>query len=394
MKPSGYNQMERPSDHDVVAPPHRYRGSRSNSLLGVFLVVASAYFARQILLPIAIAILLAFLLAPLSNRLEKIHLGRTASSLVAVLTGLFVIGALAWCLVIQLGKFGNELPQYQENIHTKLRQLGMADGGHISRLENSLQEFRKDLTPTNVPAGTNSAQLKSEPTPEPKAVPVVIRNPNSSPLEIIRNLMGSFLNVLTEVFLVTVFCFFMLLGRDDLRARVLRITGSKNARVTKHVLSDTAHRLSRFLLMQLMVNLSFGITVGLGLWWIGIPNPLLWGIMGSLLRYIPYAGPWIAASLPFAVAFAVSSTWTTPMLVLAVFGVVEILTSNFLEPFLYGNSTGITPLAVLLAAVFWTWLWGPAGLLLSMPLTVCLLSLAKHVPQLELLDQLFSKTEH
>jgi len=345
-------------------------------------------------MPIAVAILLAFLLAPLANRLEMMRLGRTISAVVAVLVGIFAITMLAWCLMIQFGKFGNELPKYQQNIHVKLRQLGMADGGHISRLENSLQEFRKDLTPTNSPPGTNADQLKNENPTDQKAVPVVIRSPNSSPLQIIRNVMGSFLNVLTTLFLVTVFCIFMLMGRDDLRDRLLRIVGSRNAKLTNHVLSDTAHRLSRYLLMQLVVNLMYGIPIGLGLWWIGIPNPLLWGILASLFRYIPYAGPWIAASLPFTVAFAVSPDWVKPALVLAVFAVVEILTANFVEPFVYGNSTGITPLAVLLAAVFWAWLWGPTGLLLSMPLTVCLISLAKHVPQLELLDQLFAETKH
>jgi predicted PurR-regulated permease PerM len=143
--------------------------------------------------------------------------------------------------------------------------------------------------------------------------------------------------------------------------------------------------------MQFFVNLTYGIPVALGLWCIGIPNPWLWGLVASLFRYIPYAGPWIAASLPFAVGFAVGFNWAKPALVLALFGVLEIFTANFLEPFLYGNSTGITPLAVLLAAVFWTWLWGPVGLLLSMPLTVCLISIAKHVPQLALLDQLFAE---
>ena len=375
--------MSTASDHNA----------KSISLLTCFLVLASAYFAREVLMPIVVAVLLAFLLAPLANEFEKMRLGRTASAVVAVLIGICVIGVLAWFLMVQFGKFGNELPKYEQNIHAKLRALGMADGGHISRIENSLQDFRKDLTPTNAPSATNSTQVQNGNPAEQKAVPVEIRPPNSSILQVVRNLMGSFLSVLATIFLVTVFCIFMLAGRDDLRTRLLKIVGSQNAKLTNHVLRDTAHRLSRYLLMQLVVNLTYGIPIGLGLWCIGIPNPLLWGIMASLFRYIPYAGPWIAASLPFAVGFAVSSDWAKPALVLALFGVVEILTANFLEPFLYGNSAGFTPLAVLLAAVFWTWLWGPVGLLLSMPLTVCLISIAKHVPQLELLDQLFAETK-
>ena len=365
--------------------------SKSISLLSILLVIASAYLARDVLMPIAVAILFAFLLAPLTKGLERMRLGRTASAVVAVLAGIGVVSLLAWCLLVQFGKLGNELPKYEQNIHTKLRHLGMADGGDINRLEKSIQDFRKDLTPTNSSPGTNFIRSGENATDQ-KAIPVEIRPPNSSVLQVVRNLMGSFLSVLTTTFLVTMFCIFMLAGRDDLRARLLRIVGTQNASLTNQVLRDTARRLSRFLLMQLFVNFTYGIPLGLGLWCIGIPNPWFWGMTASLFRYIPYAGPWIAASLPFAVEFAVSSDWAKPVLILLLFGAVEIFTANFLEPFLYGNSTGITPLAVLLAAVFWTWLWGPVGLLLSMPLTVCLISLAKHVPQLELLDQLFGKT--
>jgi predicted PurR-regulated permease PerM len=365
--------------------------SKNGSLLGVFLAIAAAYFAREVLMPIAVAILFAFLLAPLANWLERMRLGRTAAALVAVFLGILVVSSLAYCLSVQFGEFGNQLPDYEQNIHIKLRQLGVADGGHIHQITKSLQEFRKDLTPTNAVSSTNSNQQKAANPPDQKAVPVEIRTPESSPFQVIRNVMGPFLNVLAKIFLVIVFCIFILSGRDDLRARLIRIAGPQNAKLTNQVLRDTAHRLSRYLLMQFVVNLTYAVPIGLGLWSIGIPNPFLWGMMAALLRYIPYAGPWIAALLPFAVGFAIGSDWTKPMLVLALFGVVEILTANFLEPFLYGNSTGITPLAVLVAAVFWTWLWGPAGLLLSMPLTVCLISIAKYVPQLELLDELFAE---
>jgi len=390
--PSATGNLEYPRAVERVVSPQADQKSKTSSLLGALLVVASAYFAREVLMPVAVAILLAFLLAPIANWLERLRLGRTTSSVVSVVSGIFVISLLAWCLFVQLGKFASELPKYQQNIHVKLRQLGMADGGHINRLQNSLQEFRKDLTPTNAPAAAISTQAKSGNPADQKAVPVEIRPSNSSLLQVVRNWMGSFLSVLITIFLVTVFCIFMLAGRADLHARLLRIVGSHHARLTNRVLRDTAHRLSRYLLMQLIVNLTYGIPIGLGLWAIGIPNPLLWGLMTSLLRYIPYAGPWIACAMPFAVGFAVSSGWAKPALVLALFGVMEILTANCLEPFVYGNSTGITPLAVLLAAVFWTWLWGPVGLLLSMPLTVCLISVAKYVPQLEWLNLLFAET--
>jgi predicted PurR-regulated permease PerM len=196
-----------------------------------------------------------------------------------------------------------------------------------------------------------------------------------------------------ELFLVVVFCLFILIERDDLRTRLIRIVGSGNVTLTKQLLEEANHRLSRYLVMQLMVNICYGTAVGLGLRFIGIPNPLLWGMMAGLLRYVPYAGPWIAASMPFAVGLAVAQGWGRPLGVLGIFACVELLTANFVEPWLYGHSTGITSLAVLLAAVFWTWLWGAAGLLLSMPLTVCLVSIGRYFPQLELLDQLFSEAQ-
>jgi predicted PurR-regulated permease PerM len=211
-------------------------------------------------------------------------------------------------------------------------------------------------------------------------------------LQLVRNVIGPSLNLMVMMVLVTAFSIFILVGRDDLRARLIRIVGSRNTRITNQMLNDTGQRVGRYLLMQLLVNVCYGIPVGLGLWAIGIPNPLLWGMIAGVFRYIPYAGPWIAAFTPFVVGFAIDSEWSKPVLVLALFGAVEIVTANFVEPWLYGNSTGITPIAVLLAAVFWAWLWGPIGLLLSMPLTVCLVSIARYVPQLEFLDQLFGKT--
>ena len=224
-------------------------------------------------------------------------------------------------------------------------------------------------------------------------MPVEVRDPDSSALKFIQKIIGPSVNFAVTLFLVTVFCIFILVGRDDLRHRLITIVGSRNTKITNQLLNDTSGRLGRYLLMQLIVNVTYGVPISLGLWAIGVPNPLLWGMLSSIFRYIPYAGPWIAASLPLAISFAISTEWSKPLLVLALYGVVEILTANLFEPVLYGNSTGITPLAVLLSAVFWTWVWGPIGLLLSMPLTVCLVSIARYVPQLELLDQLFGETK-
>lgn len=220
-----------------------------------------------------------------------------------------------------------------------------------------------------------------------------MKNGGTSALEVVGKLITPSLKFLVELFLVVVFCLFMLVQRDDLRRRLIRIVGSQNVADTEQLLEEAGCRLSRYLLMQLTVNICYGTTVGLGLWLLGIPNPLLWGMMAGMLRYVPYAGPGIAASMPFAVGLAVGQGWGKPLGVLGIFAFVELLTANFVEPWLYGHSTGITSLAVLLAAVFWTWLWGAAGLLLSMPLTVCLVSIGRYFPQLELLAELFSEAE-
>jgi len=365
---------------------------KGNGLLGVCLSVASLYFAREVLIPIALAVLFAFLLEPLAHYFEKHHLGRVGSALAAVLLSLLILGALSYFVLGQFSALGGELPRYEKNIHDKLRRFQATEGA-LNHAVNSLQDFKKDLTPTNSASSTNNPRGKAASPPEAKVVPVEVRNPESSTLQLVRGLVGPSLNFVVTLFLVTVFCVFTLVGRDDLRARLIRIVGSRNERITDKLLDEMGTRVSRYLLMQLIVNVTYGIPIGFGLWLIGIPNPLFWGMMASLFRYIPYAGPWLAASMPIAVAIAIGSSWSQPVLVLALFAVIEILTANLVEPRLYGNSTGITPLAVLLAAVFWTWVWGPIGLLLSMPLTVCLVSIARYAPQLEILDQLFGETK-
>jgi len=361
---------------------------KNSGLLSVCLLVASLYFAHDVFVPLALAVLLAFLLEPLARRLELCHLGRAVSALTAVLAAIVVAGVLTLAVSHQLGELGAKLPEYKKNIRARLQ----GDGGPITRALKSIQDFRQELVSTNSTSLAASLQGNPESKPEVKPVPVEVRNGDNSPLQILLKLISPSLNVLVKLFLVIVFCIFILVERDDLRARLIRIVGSRNVKLTKKLLEDTGHRLSRYLLMQLVVNVSYGIVIAFGLWFVGIPNPLLWGMIAALFRYIPYAGPWIAASLPFAVGLAVGSGWAKPMMVLGLFAVVEILTANLVEPWLYGHSTGITSLAVLLAAVFWTWLWGPVGLLLSMPLTVCLVSIGRYFPQLELLDQLFGES--
>jgi predicted PurR-regulated permease PerM len=376
---------------------HRIR--RYGGFLPVFLAVAALYFARDIFVPLALAILLAFLLEPLARRLEQCHLGRVVSALAAVSLAVLIAGTMTVVMARQLGELGSQLPQYKANVHEKLRKLRDGDNNIAGRAIKSFDEFRNDLVPTNYLVATNSAvavsSLPANPGtgPEPRPIPVEVRNDGASALQIVGKLISPSLKFLVKLFLVVIFCLFILIERDDLRTRLIRIVGSHNVTLTKQLLEEANHRLSRYLVMQLLVNIGYGTAIGLGLRLTGIPNPLLWGMMAGLLRYVPYAGPWIAASMPFAVGLAVGQGWGLPLMVFGVFAFVELFTANLAEPWLYGHSTGITSLAVLLAAAFWTWLWGPAGLLLSMPLTVCLVSIGRYFPQLELLDELFSEAQ-
>lgn len=379
--------------HPLISTRHQ-TSVRSNKggWITLFIVVAALYLAREILVPIALAILLAFLLQPLAERFERLHLGRVGSVLAAVIVAMILVGALTELVAWQLGDIGKKLPEYEANIHKKLQKIKSQEGIIFGHTVKSIQDFRKDLIPTNSASMTNSADGKTAKQTEVKPVPVEVHDPGTSPVQVIRNLLGPLVNVVTTIFLVTVLCIFILVARDDLRNRIIRIVGSRNTKVTNEVIEDVGRRLSRYLLMQLLTNTGYGVAIGLGLWLIGIPNPLLWGMISALFRYIPYAGPWVAASMPLAIGFAVNAGWSKPFMVLGLFAGMEILTANFIEPWLYGNSTGITALAVLLAAMFWAWVWGPVGLLLSIPLTVCFVSISRYVPQLEFLEQLFGET--
>lgn len=345
------------------------------------------YLAREIFVPLALALLLAFLLEPLARRLELCRLGRTASVLLAILAVAIAGGAVVLVVSKQLSELTANLPQYKINIHKRIQEIRESK---VGRAVTSIQDFQKGLSPvtssvTNFPASAAG--------PGGKPIAVEIRDDNQPVLKFLQPVISPSLSFLVKLLLVAVFCIFMLIGRDDLRARLIRIVGPRHVKLTLGLLVETDSRLSRYLLTQLAVNVSYGIIVGLALWLVGLPNPLLWGISAALFRYIPYVGPWIGASLPFAMALAVDSGWTRPFLVLVIFATLEISTANFAEPWLYGRSAGITAFGVLFAAVFWTWLWGPVGLLLSIPLTVVLASIAKYFPELEIIDKLFGKAD-
>lgn len=343
------------------------------TLAAIAVIIAALYLAKDVLVPLTLAVLLSFLLSPICDWLERRGLGRVPAVLVTALTGFVVLGLVIWTAVVQLTDLAPKLPEYQENIQAKLHSVNDSLSAALSHATHTAQELAQ-LKPAQGPQGT---------TDRPFSVRVISSPP--SPMEVISGMFGTMIGVLGAIGIVIVLVVFFLIRRDDLRDRFIRLVGGGQVTQTTHVLEDAAARVSQYLLMQLIVNACLGASVGLGLFFIGVPNAVLWGIAAAVLRFVPYVGVWIAAVVPLGLSLAISDNWLAPILTVALFVILELAVSNVLEPWLYGKHTGVSPVAVLVAAVVWTWLWGLAGLLLATPLTVCLLVIGKHVPQLSFL---------
>jgi predicted PurR-regulated permease PerM len=361
-----------------VSIEHRSSVSpRSTTLLAVVVVTAVFYFARVVFIPLALAILFTFLLAPLVIRLRRWNFGRVPSVLTVVTLAFVILLLVSGLMSIQLNDLAQRLPEYQDNIRAKLHSIRESSSGLISRFTSTVHEFSEELTPTVPPKSTPG---------EVKPVPVEIRRNAFSPMEAVGGLVGSVIHLFFTASIVVVFVIFMLFQREDLRDRLIRLIGAGQINLTTKALDDAAHRVSRYLLAQLALNVGFGVLAGLGLFFMGVPNPVLWAVLAILLRYVPYLGIWLAAAMPAAISFATNPGWMEPIGIFVLYFGIDLLVLNFVEPMLYGGSTGISPMAILAAAIFWTWLWGPIGLLLSTPLTVCLVVIGCYVPSLEFLS--------
>jgi len=354
------------------------------------IVVAALYFGRDVFVPMALAILLSFALAPSVLLLRRCYFGRVPSVVVVVVLTFTVICGLGALFGNQLAYLAGNLPQYQFNITEKIHSLkGTATtGGVVERASTMFRDLSNEISKPSNDAG--KARVKSPRAPaasaQPQApIPVEIHQPSLAPFELVQDVVGPLLQPLATAGIVVVFLIFFLLQREDLRDRFIRLAGARDLRRTTEALDDAARRLSRYLLMQSMINASFGVWIGTGLWLIGVPNAVLWGILSMLLRFVPYIGAIVAAALPGALALAVDPGWSMLFWVLGLFLVTESITGQIIEPWLYGRSTGLSGLAVVVAAAFWTLLWGPIGLLLSTPLTMCLVVLGRHVERLQFL---------
>lgn len=378
------------------APPPRVGSSvpgRTNSpfdpsklliFITIALVIAGLYFGRIVLIPLALAILLSFVFTPIVARLERWGLARAPAVLLVVAAGFIIIGAIGWTVSGQMIDIAAELPSYEANIQKKIDSLHVSKQGRFGAAVAAVEQLKDALT--GAAKGSHKPGEAATPVPPARAIPVQVVNPLSTSFSEVRSVVGPLLDPLATAGIVIIFTIFMLIKREDLRDRVIRLAGRGRLGMMTTALDDGAQRLSRYLLLQALVNASYGVVVGVALYFIGVPHALLWGVLTALLRYIPYVGILIAACLSIGMALAVSPGWAPALLTLLLFVVLEIAVGNFIEPTLYGSHTGISSLAVLVAAVFWTMLWGPIGLILSTPMTVCVIVLGRHVPQFRFLE--------
>jgi len=350
------------------------------------IVVGVLYFGQPVLMPLSLAVLMSFALAPLVSVLRHLKLGNVTPVLLSLLFAVVIISAVGTFVGSQLAGLAAELPHYQSNLANKIQSVvgSATHNDTFNRLSQTLQNLTDQIAGGTKPGGT-LAQGQTQ-TTEIKPVPVEIHRSSLAPWEIAQTVVGPLLEPLGIVGLVLVFVGFILLQKDDLRDRFVRLVGSHDMQRTTVALDEAASRLARYLFMQTCINAIFGCTVGAGLWLIGIPNAGLWGLMAMLFRFVPYVGIPIAFLFPFCVALAVDPGWSKTVWVMALYGSLEAVTGQVIEPFLYGRSMGLSAVAVVVAAVFWTWLWGPVGLLLSTPLTMCFVVLGRHVESLKFLD--------
>jgi predicted PurR-regulated permease PerM len=358
-------------------------------------VVAALYFGRSVFVPIALATLITFLLSRLVSRMER-WIGRIAAVLVTVIAMFTVFAGASWVIGRQVIDLADKLPDYQANIVAKIRSLKLPAGGPLARLSSSVHVLQNELAaPSPAPSTdrTRGDSLTRTASPVASPIPVKIIEGRSAIPQLMQETLSAILSPLGTAALVLLLVIFMLLKREDLRGRLIRLVGQGRISTTTRAMEDAGRRVSRYLSTQFLVNTCYGICVAVGLQLIGVPNAALWGVLAGVLRFVPYVGPWAGALLPVLLSFAISSSWFIPLMTIALFIVLEAIVSNFIEPWLYGANTGVSPIALIISAVFWTWLWGPVGLVLSTPLTVCLAVIGRHVPRLESLGILLSENQ-
>lgn len=384
--------------HDAPATPHNGAHAAPagvpelKALLGIAvgtLAVAALYVGREVLIPIMLAVMLSFVLSPVVNALQRLLRWRGPSVILSVLAALALLVIAGTLIANQAASLTANAPQYAHTIEAKVEGVQSFAVSKLAAITKPFDLGRKPSTqpgPTQQPAAP--LQMPQAGANDSRALPVRIVRDQSSTFTIARSLVAPILSPLETTIIVLIVAIFILMQREDLRDRFIRLFGSNDLHRTTRAIDDAGQRLSKYFLSQLAVNSSFGLVIGLGLLVIGIPSPAMWGLMAGLLRFVPYIGSLLAAVAPAALGAAIDPGWGTAVGVAALFFLVDLFTGYVVEPLLYGHSTGLSPVSVIVSAIFWTWLWGPIGLIMSTPLTLCLVVLGRHVKSLEFFDVL------
>src|SRR4051812_32227654 len=378
--------MEEKSPQMRLAQP---RGTVLTNMAVAALIIAALYFGREIFVPFALAVLLSFVMAPFVMRLRSWRIPRTISVLVVVFIGFSIIFSLGGLMVSQATRLATKLPGYQQTLSDKIESLRGLMGGGSGTLEQAstvLKELKTELQNRDGAGRPTDGELTRQPSDKPIPIPVEVRQPDPGALSTFGAIIQPLISPLTTTGIVVIFVVFVLLQREDLRNRLVRLAGSADIQRTTAALDDAGKRLSKLFLTQIAFNAVFGLAIGIGLEFIGVPSAPLWGLVAMIMRFVPYIGALISAIFPLILAAAVGSGWQMFILTAALFVVLELLAGQVIEPLIFGHSSGLSPVAIILSASFWTWLWGPVGLVLATPLTVCLVVLGRHVDRLKFLD--------
>jgi predicted PurR-regulated permease PerM len=370
------------------APAPQFRPDRVTGILGTATVLALLYFGRAVLIPITLAIILSLLITPFIHRLRRIGLGPTLSVGVAVLTLAFGVAAVGMVIGLQVVRIGSSLPQYADTIRTKIHVLDQLTLGKLGELNGRAGNWIEHLSDDQPKPKVKASPVLTRST---APIPVELHEPALRPLQLLTRIISSVWAPLETAGIVFVVLIFVLLEHESLRDRFIRLAGGNDLRGTTVAVNDAGERLSRFFVSQFAVNLGVGVLVWLGLSVIGLSQALLWGAMAAILRFIPYVGVWIAAFCATLLAAAISPDWSLAVMTLILFLVIEIVFAQWVEPKLYGHTTGLSPLSVVIAAIFWSWIWGPVGLVLSTPLTLCLVVAGRYFRALNMFEILLGE---
>jgi predicted PurR-regulated permease PerM len=374
--------METPAQIKLTQP----QGTTLINMQVAALIIAGLYFGREIFVPVALAVLLSFVLAPFISRLRSLRLPRVAAVLAVVVLGFAIIFSLGGLMVTQASRLAEALPGYEMTLRNKIETLrGITGGGTgtLQRASDVLNDLKTELQSTKTGGPANTTVLQPS---DSKPIPVEVRQPDPGALSTLVAIIAPLVSPLTTTGIVIIFVIFILLQRQDLRNRFIRLAGSDDMQRTTAALDEAGERLSRLFLTQIAFNAAFGVAIGIGLELIGVPSAPLWGLVAMILRFVPYIGAFISAIFPLILAAAVGPGWEMLLLTMILFVVLELLAGQVLEPVIFGHSSGLSPVAIIVAASFWTWLWGPVGLVLATPLTICLVVVGRHVDRLQFLD--------